>query len=164
MLGSLAFDKKDFEAAKNLYMQSTAADPARSFSAWQRLGVIYKKEGRTGKAIEAFETARKSYPRYVGPDNPHHELPDLYEDMEPPQSDKALVVWKDAVSINTEDKEAALNGLKLAIKLKDYKAATFFTTSAGAVGFSGPCARKRTLASPIISFIVPSVGIDGIFR
>jgi cellulose synthase operon protein C len=126
VLGSLAFDKRDFEGAKQFYMQSTAIDGDRSFTAWHRLGVIYKKEGRTTKAIEAFEKARANYPRYVGPDNPHHELPELYEEMEPPQMEKSLSVWRDAVKINTEDKEAALNGLKLAMKLKDYKSATEF--------------------------------------
>lgn len=126
VLASLAFDKKDFETAKTLYIKSTTADPARSFTAWHRLAVIYKKEGRTSKAIEAFETARKTYPRYVGPDNPHHELADLYDELEPPQNDKGLAVWKDAVAINTEDKEAALKGLKLAMKMKDYKAAAEF--------------------------------------
>jgi len=88
--------------------------------------VIYKKEGKTTKAIEAFEAARKSYPRYVGADNPHHELPELYADMEPPQLGKALQVWRDGVKINSEDKEAALEGLKLAMKMKDYKAAAEF--------------------------------------
>jgi len=129
VLGYIAYSKKDFEAAKQLYQKSTGLDAARSFSAWHRLGVIYKKEGRTTKAIEAFEAARASYPRYVGPDNPHHELPDLYEDLDPPQNEKALAVWRDAVKINSEDAEAALKGLRLAIKLKDYKSATEFAMS-----------------------------------
>jgi cellulose synthase operon protein C len=126
VLAAMAFDKKDFEGAKKLYVESTTADPNRSFSAWHRLGVIYKKEGRTTKAIEAFEAARKNYPRYVGPDNPHHELPELYEELEPAQNEKALQVWKDAVKINTEDKGAALKALKFAMKIKDYKAAAEF--------------------------------------
>lgn len=123
VLGTMAYDKKDYEGARTQYLKSTSIDPARSFSAWHRLGIIYKKEGKTTKAIEAFEAARKSYPRYIGPDNPHHELPALYEDMEPAQWDKALAVWKDAARINTEDSEAALKGLKLAIKMKDFKSA-----------------------------------------
>jgi len=40
--------------------------------------------------------------------------------------DKALQVWRDAVKINTEDKEAALEGLKLAVKMKDPKSAIQF--------------------------------------
>lgn len=129
VLGLIAYSKKDFEAAKKHYQRSTGLDAARSFSAWHRLGILYKKEGRTTKAIEAFEAARVSYPRYVGPDNPHHELPDLYEDLEPPQTDKALGVWRDAVKINSEDAEAALKGLRLAMKLKDYKSAVEFAMS-----------------------------------
>jgi len=126
LLGALAFDKKDYEGARQKYLESTGIDPKRSFSAWHRLGIIYKKEGKTTKAVDAFEMARKSYPRYIGPDNPHHELPDLYADMEPPQLDKALGVWKDAVKINTEDAEAAFKGLKLAMQMKDYKSAVWF--------------------------------------
>ena len=126
VLGSLAYDKKDYETAKQRYLTSTGIDSTRSFTAWLRLGVIYKKEGKTTKAIEAFEAARKSFPRYVGPDNPYHELPELYADMEPPQLDKALSVWRDAVRVNTEDPEAALEGLRLATKMKDAKAATEF--------------------------------------
>jgi cellulose synthase operon protein C len=124
--GILAYEKKDFEGAKQLFIKSTTIDPARSFTAWHRLGIIYKKEGRTTKAVEAFENARKRFPRYVGPDNPHHELPELYADMEPPMMDKALAVWKDAVKINSEDVEAALKGLKLAVTLKDYAAVIEF--------------------------------------
>jgi len=75
------------------------------------------------------EAARKSYPRYVGPDNPHHELPDLYADLEPAQMDKALAVWRDAVKVNTEDAEAALKGLRLAMKMKDFKSALEFAMS-----------------------------------
>jgi tetratricopeptide (TPR) repeat protein len=126
LLGALAYDKKDYEGARQKYLESTGIDPKRSFSAWHRLGIIYKKEGKTTKAVDAFEMARKSYPRYIGPDNPHHELPDLYADMEPAQLDKALGVWKDAVKINTEDPEAALKGLQLAMKMKDYKSAAEF--------------------------------------
>ena len=126
VLGLLAYEKKDFEAAKNLYQQSTSIDPDRSFNAWHKLGVIYKKEGKTSKAIAAFEAARKSYPRYVGENNPIHELPELYADLEPPQLDKALNVWRDGVRINTEDKEAALAGVKLAAKMKDAKAVIEF--------------------------------------
>ncbi|MCY3018679.1 MAG: tetratricopeptide repeat protein [Planctomycetota bacterium] len=124
--GHVAYAKKDYEGARQQYLKATSIDPARSFLAWRNLGVIYKKEGKTTKAIEAFEAARKAYPRYVGPDNPHHELPELYADLEPPQLDKALAVWRDAVRINTEDAEAALKGLRLAMKVKDYKAATEF--------------------------------------
>ncbi|HYG78045.1 MAG TPA: tetratricopeptide repeat protein [Planctomycetota bacterium] len=127
VLGSIAYEKKDYERARQHYLKSTGLDPKRSFAAWHRLGVIYKKEGKTTKAIEAFEAARKSYPRYIGPDNPHHELPDLYADLEPAQMDKALGVWKDAVKINSEDAEAALKGLRLAMKIKDYAAAAEFT-------------------------------------
>jgi tetratricopeptide (TPR) repeat protein len=126
VLGTLAFEKKDYEAAKQHFQNSTTIDPDKSFNAWHKLGVIYKKEGKTSKAIAAFEAARKSYPRYVGTDNPHHELPGLYEDLEPPQLDKALQVWRDAVKINTEDKEATFEGLKLAVKMKDTKAALDF--------------------------------------
>ena len=122
VLGILAYDKKDYEGAKQLFLKSTGIDPERSFTAWHRLGILYKKEGRTTKAVEAFENARSKYPRYVGENNPHHELPELYADMEPPMMDKALQVWKDAVAINTEDPEAAMKGLKLAHTLKDYKA------------------------------------------
>lgn len=129
VLGTIAFEKKDLELAKQKYQESTAIDPDKSFNAWHRLGVIYKKEGKTTKAIAAFEAARKSYPRYIGPDNPHHELPELYADLEPPQLDKALQVWRDGVRINTEDKEAALNGLKLAVKMKDPKAAVEFANA-----------------------------------
>jgi tetratricopeptide (TPR) repeat protein len=125
-LGILAYEKKDYEGAKKLFLSSTAIDPKRSFTAWQRLAIIYKKESRTTKAVEAFENARKRYPRYVGENNPHHELPEQYADMEPPQLEKALAVWKDAVAINTEDPVAALKGLQLAMKLKDYKAAVEF--------------------------------------
>jgi tetratricopeptide (TPR) repeat protein len=126
VLGAIAYDRKDYEAAKQRFISSTEVDPNRSFEAWRRLAVIYKKEGRTTKAIQAFETARAKYPRYIGPENPHYELPDLYEDLEPAQSDKALGVWRDAAKINTTDAEAAMNGLKLAMKLKNYQAATEF--------------------------------------
>ncbi len=126
VLGTIAYEKKDFETAKQHYQTSTGIDPDKSFNAWHKLGVIYKKEGKTTKAIAAFEAARKSYPRYVGPDNPYHTLPDLYADLEPPQLDKALQVWRDCVKINTEDKEAALEGLKLAVKMKDPKSAVEF--------------------------------------
>jgi len=119
VLGAIAFEKKDFEAAKQHYLKSTAIDPGKSFNAWLKLGTIYKKEGRTTKAIAALEAARKAYPRYVGADNSYHALPELYADLEPPQLDKALQVWRDAVAVNTEDKEAALEGLKLAVKMKD---------------------------------------------
>ncbi|HYF50892.1 MAG TPA: tetratricopeptide repeat protein, partial [Planctomycetota bacterium] len=129
VLGIMAYDRKNFEGAKQLFLKSTGIDPERSFTAWHRLGIIYKKEGRTTKAVEAFENARSKYPRYVGPDNPHHELPELYAEMETPQMDKALQVWKDAVAINSEDPEAAMKGLKLAMSLKDYKAATEFANA-----------------------------------
>ena len=130
VLGTLAYeDKKDLEAAKQLFQKSTSIDPNKSFNAWHKLGVIYKKEGKTTKAIAAFEASRKSYPRYVGPDNAYHVLPDLYADLEPPQLDKALQVWRDAIKINTEDKEAALEGLKLAVKMKDPKSAIIFANA-----------------------------------
>ena len=129
VLGTIAYEKKDYEAAKQAFQKSTGIDPKKSFNAWLRLGMIYKKEGRTTKAIAALEEARKAYPRYVGPDNPYHTLPDLYADMEPPQLDKALQVWRDAVRINTEDKEAALEGLKLAVKMKDPKSAIEFANA-----------------------------------
>jgi cellulose synthase operon protein C len=128
-LGILAYEKKNYEGAKQLFLSSTTIDPARSFTAWQRLAIIYKKEGRTTKCIEAYENARKRYPRYVGENNPHHELPEQYADLEPPQLEKALAVWKDAVAINTEDPEAALKGLQLAMKLKDYKSAVDFASA-----------------------------------
>lgn len=126
VLGLIAYQKKDYEAAKQHYQKSTTIDPARSFNAWHKLGVIYKKEGKTTKAIEAFEAARKSYPRYVGEDNPIHELPELYADLEPPQLDKALQVWRDGVRINTEDKDACYKGMKLAQKMKGPKAVVEF--------------------------------------
>jgi tetratricopeptide (TPR) repeat protein len=126
VLGALAYEAKEYEEAKQLWLKSTGIDPARSFNAWHKLGVLYKKEGKTTKAIEAFENARKTFPRYVGENSPYHELPELYADLEPPQLDKALQVWRDAVKINTEDKEAALEGLKLAVKLKDPKSAVAF--------------------------------------
>ncbi|HLX60241.1 MAG TPA: tetratricopeptide repeat protein [Planctomycetota bacterium] len=129
VLGTIAYEKQDFEAAKQQFQKSTGIDPDKSFNAWHKLGVIYKKEGKTTKAIAAFEAARKSYPRYVGADSPHHELPDLYADLEPPQLDKALQVWRDCVKINSEDKEAALEGLKLAMKMKDYKSAAEFASA-----------------------------------
>ncbi|HEY3320133.1 MAG TPA: tetratricopeptide repeat protein [Planctomycetota bacterium] len=129
LLGRVAYDKKDFEGAKQQFVKATGLDANRSFTAWHLLGIIYKKEGRTTKAIEALEAARKSYPRYVGPDNPHHVLPELYADLEPPQLDKALSVWKDAVKINTEDAEAALKGLRLAIQMKDWASAVELATA-----------------------------------
>ncbi len=129
VLGTIAYEKKDYEAAKQQFQKSTVIDPNKSFNAWHKLGVIYKKEGKTTKAIAAFEAARKSYPRYTGPDNPHHELPELYADLEPPQLDKALQVWRDGVKINTEDKEAALEGMKLAVKMKDAKAVIEFANA-----------------------------------
>ena len=129
VLGALAYDKKDFEKAKEIYMKSTVAGPDRSFAAWQRLGIIYKKEGRTTKAIEAFEAARKSYPRYNGPDNPHYELAELYADTDPPQLDKALAVWHDAITVNTQDPEACFKGLELAVKLKNTAAIVEFANA-----------------------------------
>jgi len=126
ILGHLAYEKKDFETAKQRYLESVAADAKHSFMSWLRLGVIYKKEGRTTKAIEAFETARKLYPRYAGPENPYHELPDLYAELEPPQLDKALAVLRDAVRVNPEDAEAGLEGLRLAMKTKALSAAAEF--------------------------------------
>ena len=118
VLGMLAYEKKDYEGAKQFYKQSTATSPERSFLAWQRLGIIYKKEGHTTLAIEAFEAARKSYPRYIGPNNPHYELADLYMDTDPPQEDKALAIWKDAITVNTQDPEACFKGLEQAVKMK----------------------------------------------
>jgi tetratricopeptide (TPR) repeat protein len=129
VLGLLAYDKKDFEGAKQLYKQSTQINPDRSFLAWQRLGVIYKKEAHTTLAIEAFEAARKSYPRYIGPDNPHYELAELYQDTEPPQLDKALGIWRDAITVNTQDPEACFKGLELAVKMKDQKAIVEFANA-----------------------------------
>ena len=129
ILGTLKYEKKDLEGAKQLYLQSTEIGPDRSFLAWQRLGIIYKKEARTTKAIEAFEAARKSYPRYIGPDNPHYELPDLYADLEPPQLEKALQVWRDAIAVNSQDPEACFKGLQLAVKLKDPKAILEFANA-----------------------------------
>lgn len=126
ILGALTYKKKDYTGAKQLYERSVKADPHRSFRAWQRLGIIYKKEGRTTRAVEALEHARGLYPRYMGDDNPHYILPDLYEDFEPPKRQKALSVWRDAIRVNTEDDEAAKKGLKLAIELKDWKAARVF--------------------------------------
>jgi tetratricopeptide (TPR) repeat protein len=136
LLGHLAYDRKDYEAARQRYQEAvrTAGVPPAAgaggtpavravFSSWLRLGVLYKKEGKSKQAIESFEAARKIHPRYVGPDNPHHELPELYEGLNPPQAEKALAVWRDCVRINPEDAEAALKGLQLAMKLKDYKAA-----------------------------------------
>ena len=123
VLGIQKMTAKDYEAAKNLYQQSTEVDPERSFTAWHKLGIIYKKEGRTTKAIEAFEKARALYPRYVGEDNPHYALPELYMDQEPEQADKAMAVWLDALKANTDDAEAALKGLKHAVAIKDWKAA-----------------------------------------
>lgn len=118
ILGELTWRKKDYEGAKQLYQQLNKVDPEASFAAWHRLGIIYKKEGRTTKAIEALEKARALYPRYVGDDNPYHLLPDLYRDLEPAQNEKAVAVWLDAVKANTEDKAAALKGLELAVQLK----------------------------------------------
>jgi tetratricopeptide (TPR) repeat protein len=129
MLGLMAYEKKDFETAKQKYKESTAIDPTRSFLAWQRLGIIYKKEGHTTLAVNAFEAARKSFPRYVGPDNPHYELPELYADFEPPQLDKALQVWRDAIKVNTQDPEACFKGLELAVKMKDPQAIVEFATA-----------------------------------
>jgi tetratricopeptide (TPR) repeat protein len=129
MLGFMAYEKKDYETAKKKYKESTGIDPARSFLAWQRLGIMYKKEGHTTLAINAFEAARKSFPRYVGPDNPHYELPDLYADLEPAQLDKALQVWRDAIKVNTQDPEACFKGLELAVKMKDPQAVIDFATA-----------------------------------
>ncbi|MCZ7648433.1 MAG: tetratricopeptide repeat protein [Planctomycetota bacterium] len=126
ILGKLAFDKKDFLGAKKLFEQFTESNPDKSFIAWHHLGVIYKKEARTTKAIHAFEAARRLYPRYVGPDNPHHELPELYLDLEPPNHEKALEAWKFAVESNTEDAEAAKEGVKLAAKHKNWPLVSFF--------------------------------------
>lgn len=126
LLGQLAYDKKDYEAAKQRFEEATSTDAGRSFLAWRLLGAIYKKEGRTAKAIAAFECARKLYPRYVGPDNPHHELPDLYADNYPPQWDKALAVWRDCIRVNPEDADAALKALRLAIRVKDFAMARLF--------------------------------------
>jgi tetratricopeptide (TPR) repeat protein len=126
ILGHAAYERRDYEGARQQFLKSTGIDPDRSFAAWQRLGLIYKKEGKTTKAIEAFEAARKVYPRYAGPENPHHELPALYADLEPPQLDKALAVWRDAVKNDPDDAEAAQKGLLLATTMKDYKAAAEF--------------------------------------
>jgi len=127
LLGHLAYDRKDYEAARQRYQevvtQPSALRERAAFPAWLKLGVLCKKEGKTTQAIEAFEAARKVHPRYVGPDNPHHELPELYEALNPPQPEKALAVWREGVRINPEDAEAALKGLQAAMKLKDYKAA-----------------------------------------
>ncbi|MBE7465657.1 MAG: tetratricopeptide repeat protein [Planctomycetes bacterium] len=126
VLGKLAFDKKDYLGAKKLFEQFTEANPDKSFIAWHHLGVIYKKEGKTTAAIKAFEQARRIYPRYVGPDNPHHELPKLYLDLEPPDYAKAIAGWKLATEANTEDAEAPKEGLKLAVKQKDWASAAWF--------------------------------------
>jgi len=126
VMGVIAYEKKDYESAKERFAKSTSIDSDRSFMAWHRLGMIYKKEGRTTKAIEALETARKLYPRYVGDENPYYVLPELYLDMEPPQEEKAMQVWRDAVKVNTEDPKAAEEGMKMAIELKDWKSAAFF--------------------------------------
>jgi tetratricopeptide (TPR) repeat protein len=126
ILGHVAYERNDLEAAKQRYIEATGIGPERVVTAWLRLASIYKKEGKTTKAIEAFEAARKNYPRYVGPDNPCHALPDLYAELEPPQLDKALAVWRDAVHVNPEDDEAALKGLRLASKMKDFVAAQEF--------------------------------------
>lgn len=123
LLGVAAMEEKNFTAAQEKFIASTQIDPERSFTAWHRLGVIYKKEGRTTKAIEALEAARKLYPRYVGPDNPHHLLPELYTDLEPPRHDKAMQVWLDALDADTDDTEAAEKGLKHAIEIKNWAAA-----------------------------------------
>lgn len=123
LLGVLAMEKKDYTGAQAKFVESTQIDPERSFTAWHKLGVIYKKEGRTTKAIEAFEMARKLYPRYLGPDNPYYQLPELYTDLEPAQNEKAMQVWLDSLDANTDDTEAAEKGLKFAIEIKDWKAA-----------------------------------------
>jgi tetratricopeptide (TPR) repeat protein len=129
LLARQAYEKKDFEAAKKLFEDAIAAAPEKSFTAWQKLGVIYKKEGKTSKAIDALEKARAIYPRYQGEDNPHYLLPDLYTDLEKPDNDKALQVWRDAVKANANDAQAAKNGMKLALDVKDWKAATEFVTA-----------------------------------
>ncbi len=126
IMGALDFQEKKYEQARKWYLQSTAIDPGRSFPALQRLGVIYNKEGRTTKAIEYLEKARKLYPRYVGKDNPHFLLPDLYEELEEPRQDLALQVWKDAIRVNSDDLKAAKEGLKYAIELKKWKDASLF--------------------------------------
>ncbi|MCW8132192.1 MAG: tetratricopeptide repeat protein [Planctomycetota bacterium] len=121
--GVVAMQNKDYAGAQKFFIESTQIDPERSFTAWHRLGVIYKKEGRTTKAIEALEMARKLYPRYVGPDNPYYLLPELYTDLEPAQNEKAMQVWLDSLDANTDDAEAAEKGLKFAIEIKDWKSA-----------------------------------------
>jgi tetratricopeptide (TPR) repeat protein len=126
VLGQVSFSRKDFSLAKGFFEKATQLAPDRSFSSWQQLGVIYKKEGRTSKAIAALEQARRLYPRYEGENNPHYLLPDLYLDLDPPQTDKALGVWRDALRANTSDAQAAKEGLKLALKLKDHAAALQF--------------------------------------
>jgi tetratricopeptide (TPR) repeat protein len=126
VLGLVAFGRKDFNAAKGFFEKSVQIAPDAGFSAWQHLGVLYKKEGRTSKAIAALEKARQVFPRYNGENNPHYLLPELYLDQEPPLDQRALAVWKDAVSANTTDSQAAKEGMKLAMKLKDWAAAGEF--------------------------------------
>ena len=126
VLGRVALEDGDQAGAKTGLEAATALDPDGSFAAWQALGMLYKKEGRTRKAIDALEAARRIYPRYIGPDNPYYELPGLYAGLEPPELEKALQVWRDAVKLNSADPEAALNGLKLALKQKAPNSAVEF--------------------------------------
>ncbi|MGD0090174.1 MAG: tetratricopeptide repeat protein [Planctomycetota bacterium] len=131
VLGHWAYERKDYETAKARYLEAVGSplslprgpEARATFPAWLRLGALFKKEGKTSKAIEAFEAARKLHPRYIGPDNPHHELPGLYEELDPPQPEKAMQVWRACVRVHPEDAEASLKGLLIAMKLKDYAAA-----------------------------------------
>jgi tetratricopeptide (TPR) repeat protein len=105
VLGFIAYElDKDMRAAKEFFASAKSADPDYAFGRLY-LGLVYKKEGDTKRAIEEFEAVKRIYPRLQEKGrSPHKHLAELYKEAGDRKS--AIIVMQELTKINNMDYEA----------------------------------------------------------
>lgn len=93
-LGTLYYNRQDFESAEKHYRQAVAADP-RYALAYFDLGNVLDETGRIQDAIAAYRTAIQLAPTYA---DAHYNLALAYERQRQPR--KALIHWKAYVRLD----------------------------------------------------------------
>src|SRR5262245_1155974 len=106
--------------AKEALVALVNAKPNDYFSQL-RLGMVYKNEGSSDKAVEHFKKAAELFPYYAGDGNPYQMLADIYEARG--QKAESAAALETLIRYNETNKTAPAKLARLRMELADLKGA-----------------------------------------